>query len=393
MTIPLDVKQIALSKELTEIALELNKPRTLLQIFSKNNLKSGIYLYGPVGSGKTMLMNSFFEELTASKIIIHYQNFMQEIHKMMHKLQTENQKDIILKIAKDYAKNTRVLCIDEFEIKDITDAMIIGRLFDKLIKQNIFIFITSNTSPNNLYKNGLQRESFLPFIKIINNTFYVKYLDNHHDYRFDKALGVKGERIIYPLTLENQKKLEKIITDISDNRVLSKLTYREEFIGDMEYSTTTIPVHEDTSTELTYKLPLEGEYAKNSTNFTPQNIEVLGRKISFQKVHKRILVTDYNELFTRDLSYIDYINICQNFNVIIVQNVHTIDANDTNTVVRFINFIDNAYFYKILLFMSLEDDPNKIYQGSNRSEEFKRTISRLNEMNSAAYLLNNNLRN
>ncbi|WP_347939396.1 cell division protein ZapE [Rickettsia oklahomensis] len=383
MTITLDVKQIALSKEFAEIALELNKPRKLLQIFSKNNLKSGIYLYGPVGSGKTMLMNSFFKKLTAPKIIIHYQNLMQEIHKTRHKLQTENQKDIIAKIAKGYAKKTRVLCIDEFEIQDITDAMIISRLFYELTKQNIFIFITSNTSPNNLYKDGLQLESFLPFIKIIYNTFYVKYLDNHHDYRFDKALGVTGERIIYPLTLENQNKLEKIITG-----VLAKLAYREECIGDTEQSTIAYtPVRQDANNGLN----LEVELKRNYTNFTPQNIEVLGKTISFQKVHKRILVTDYNELFTRNLSYIDYVNICQNFKVIIVHNVHTIE--DTNTVVRFINFIDNAYFYKILLFMSLEDNPNKIYQGSNRSEEFKRTISRLNEMNSASYLLNHYFRN
>jgi len=341
----LDAKQAALLEELKQLAAELNKPKSLFKFFNQNNLKSGIYLYGPVGSGKTMLMNSFFEAISIPKTIIHYQNFMQEIHKTMHKLQTENQKDIIPKIAKNYAKQTKVLCIDEFEIKDITDAMIIGRLFSELIKQNIFIFITSNTIPSNLYKDGLQRESFLPFIEIINNKFYVKCLDNHHDYRFDKALGVKGDRIIYPLTLENQNKLKKIITDISDNNLVS------------------------------------------------QNIEVLGREISFQKVHKKILVTDYNELFIRDLSYIDYVNICQNFNVIIVRNVQIIDANDTNTAVRFINFIDNAYFYKILLFMTLQDKPTKIYQGSNRSEEFKRTISRLNEMNSESYLLNNDFRN
>ena len=344
-TLLLDVKQAALLEELKQLAIGLNKPKSLFKFFNQNNLKSGIYLYGPVGSGKTMLMNSFFEAIKIPKTILHYQNFMQEIHKSMHKLQTENPKDIIPKIAKGYAKKTRVLGIDEFEIKDITDAMIIGRLFNELIKQDIFIFVTSNTSPNNLYKDGLQRESFLPFIKIINNTFYVKYLDNHHDYRFDKVLGVKGARIIYPLTLENQNKLKKIITDISDN------------------------------------------------NLVTQNIQVLGREISFQKVHKRILVTDYNELFARDLSYIDYVNICHNFNVIIVGHVHTIDANDTNTAVRFINFIDNAYCYKILLFMSLEDNPNKIYQGSARAAEFKRTISRLNEMNSESYLSNNYFKN
>jgi len=337
VTIKLDVKQAALLEELNQITAELNNLKNLFRFFSKNNLKSGVYLFGPVGTGKTMLMNSFFEKLNVPKIMVHYQNFMQEIHKSMHKLQIENQKDILPKIAKDYARKTRILGIDEFEIKDITDAMIIGRLFSELIKQNIFIFITSNTKPNNLYKDGLQRDSFLPFIDKINSEFYVKYLDNNHDYRFDKALNVKGERIIYPLTLENQNKFKKIIADVSDN------------------------------------------------NFSSQNIEVLGREISFQKVHKRVLLTDYNELFTRKLSYIDYVNICQKFNVIIVQNVEIIPVDNTDTVVRFINFIDNAYFYKTLLFMSLEGKPNRIYQGQARSEEFKRTISRLNEMNSESY--------
>jgi cell division protein ZapE len=338
--VKLDIKQKLILKELKEIVSELKKKPRLLKIFNKKNLKSGIYLYGPVGTGKTMLMKLFFEMLNSSKVIIHYQNFMQEIHQNIHKLQNQNESknNIIPKIAKIYVQKIKVLCIDELEIKDITDAMIIGNLLTELIKQGIFVFITSNTKPDNLYKNGLQRESFIPFIDKINSEFYIKYLDNNHDYRFDKALSAENTRIIYPLTSENRNKMAKIINEISD--------------GD----------------------------------FTPQNIDVLGREVQFQKVNKKILLTDHEELFARELSYIDYVNICKKFNVIIVQNVQTISSDNTNIAVRFINFVDNAYFYKTLLFMSMQESPEKIYQGPHRQEEFKRTISRLHEMNSSNYL-------
>lgn len=336
----LDEKQSALLDELKKIATELNKKKSLLDILNKNNLKSGIYLYGSVGTGKTMLMNSFFELLTTSKIIIHYQNFMQQVHQAMHQLQGENESknNIIPKIAKNYAKKVKVLCIDEFEIKDITDAMIIGNLLAELIKQGVFIFVTSNTKPDNLYKDGLQRESFLPFIDKINGEFYIMQLDNNHDYRFDKALEIANDRIIYPLTLENQSKLTQIIKDITEDRL------------------------------------------------TPQTLEVLGREISFKQGYKKVLITDFEELFTRNLSYIDYVNICQKFNIIVVKNIQIVRPDNTDIAVRFINFIDNAYFYKILLFMTLEDQPEKIYQGAARREEFKRTVSRLREMNSDVYL-------
>nr|WP_253307555.1 cell division protein ZapE [Rickettsia endosymbiont of Ceutorhynchus assimilis] len=336
----LDVKQTALLEKLKILVAKLNKPKGLFNIFNKNNLKSGIYLYGPVGTGKTMLMQSFYELLNLPKIMIHYQNFMQEIHQNIHKLQEEKEakNNIFPKIAKNYAKKTKILCIDEFEIKDITDAMIIGSLLAELIKQEVFIFVTSNTSPDNLYKDGLQRESFLPFIDKIYAEFYIMQLDNDHDYRFDKALEATTERITYPLTLENKNKLKQVVLDIGN--------------GD----------------------------------FLPHDIEVFGRVLSFKKAHKNILLTNFDELFTGEVSYIDYVNICRKFNIIIVENVQIIRPDNTDIAVRFINFIDNAYFYKILLFMTLEDQPEKIYQGAARREEFKRTVSRLREMNSDLYL-------
>ncbi len=286
-------------------------------------------------------MQYFFEHLRIKKLMVHYQNFVQYVHKNIHQSQNElgSKNNIIKKIASNYAKQAKVICIDEFEIKDITDAMIIGPLIFELIKFKVFIFITSNTKPENLYQDGLQRNSFLPIIKEINQQFDVMYLNSNHDYRLDKIIKMADQRIIYPI---NEA------TRITINNIIVNLT--------------------------------------NNDQLVPIDIEIFGRKISFTKANKKILVTDFVELFTRELGYVDYVAICQKFSIIIVENITIIDSGNTDLVVRFINFIDNAYFYKLVLFMTLQDEPKKIYQNGFRQSEFKRTISRLYEMNSENYV-------
>ncbi|MFU7503154.1 MAG: AFG1/ZapE family ATPase, partial [Candidatus Tisiphia sp.] len=117
-----------------------------------------------------------------------------------------------------------------------------------------------------------------------------------------------------------------------------------------------------------------------------KDILVFGRKISFKMASEKILVTDFEELFVRELGYVDYVNICQKFSIIIVENIRIISSDNTDLAVRFINFVDNAYFYKVVLFMTLQDEPIKIYQNGFRKGEFNRTISRLYEMNSDSYV-------
>ena len=315
--------------------------KSFFNLFTNNNvLKHGVYLYGHVGTGKTILMKYFYQTLGVKKLIIHYQNLMQSVHKDIHSFRstTKSTNESIKKIAKNYAKNVKVICIDEFEIKDITDAMIIGPLLFELIKCNVFVFITSNTKPGDLYKDGLQRNSFLPVIKEIYSKFEVMYLDSNHDYRLDKVLQLTN-RIIYPINDNTRPEIQEIITELSSNN-----------------------------------------------QFLPMEIEVFGRKILFKMASNTTLITDFNELFVRELSYADYVNLCQKFTVIMVENVSIINSENSDLAVRFINFIDNAYFYKVILFMTLQDEPTKIYQNGLRKEEFKRTISRLHEMNSASYV-------
>jgi cell division protein ZapE len=331
----LDEVQLKILGKLEETASNIDQ-QSFFKFFKPTLPKQGIYMYGGVGRGKTMLMLAFYHRMKCSKQMVHYQNFMQLVHKDIHKLQMDNSDKLIARLAKNYSDKGKILCLDEFEIKDITDAMIIKKLFIELNKNKVFIFITSNTLPNNLYKDGLQRESFLPFIDFIYEKFEILHLDNNHDYRLDK-LSELNNRVIYPINSDSNLKIKNIISKLTDDKIE---------IG---------------------------------------SIEVFGRRISFAKTHGDTLITDFAELFMRDLGYSDYVNICQKFSTIILQDVPVIEQSNSDLITRFINFIDNAYFYKVLLFITLNVSPEKIYTDGKRLDEFKRTISRLYEMNSNSY--------
>ncbi|WPY00348.1 Cell division protein ZapE [Candidatus Trichorickettsia mobilis] len=335
----LDTVQLTLIDKIEAITNSLTQQSTWIPQFfkPKKYTKSGIYLYGGVGRGKTMLMQAFYNNLKLTKTMLHYQDFMLSIHKNLHNLQGTTTSKIIADLAANYAREWQILCLDEFEIKDITDAMIIGKLFVELNKRNVFIFITSNTKPEELYKDGLQRDSFLPFIDYLQYQFEILHLDNHHDYRLDKFITA-GDRVLYPLTQDTQDKIQHIITALTHNNSLTSIT-----------------------------------------------LEVFGRPITFQHAYQNILVTNFQELCMQAYGYADYVNICQRFKVVVLKNVIPISANNNDLITRFINFIDNAYFYKVLLFITLQDTPGKIYPEGRRAEDFKRTISRLYEMNSDSY--------
>lgn len=337
----LDKRQSLLFELLANLADSINNinktsfiEKILTSFKNKKNSK-GVYLYGDVGRGKTMLMEMLFEKLTVKKEIVHFQDFMQKFHQKIHKFQSNNGADkVIQNLAKEIAARVKVLCIDEFEIKDITDAMLVMRLFSFLSQNGVFIFLTTNIMPDNLYKDGLQRESFLPFIENIKKDFLILDLNSEKDYRLEKLAATKN-KIFFPINDENKIALSKIKDSLCSSQEL------------------------------------------HSGNF-----EIFGRRVVFSRTHQNILFTNFDELFMQDFGYVDYVNLCQRFKIIVVEGVRQISEDENDVITRVINFIDNAYFYKLLLFALLETEPSLIYVAGKKLDEFRRTVSRLNEMNS-----------
>ncbi len=340
----LDDNQNRLLKQLEEISKTIQPiswVTKLKKIFKKNTYPNGIYLYGTVGSGKTMLMELFYKKINVNKKMVHYHSFMNELHIMIQKIKSINHHyKLIKKLAISISKTIRVLCIDELEIKDISDAMIIQKLVDYLIKNNVFLFFTSNISPDNIYKDGLNRELIFPFINIIKSNFLVLSLNSDKDYRYKKInSNIYNKRIIFPINKQSKKNIKKIIKTLCNNNKIQ-----------------------------------------------PSNIKILGRNICFKKVYKDTLLTTFTELCISEFSYVDYVAICKVYSIIVLEDVPELKADEINLVIRLIQFIDSAYFYKVLLFVTLTKHPSDIYKHEKMNQEFQRTISRLQEMDSINYL-------
>ena len=318
---------------------------------TKNNLINNIYIHGKVGRGKSMLMQNFYNNLSINnKLYLHFSDFMQKIHEEMHVIRsyTSFSKDKLVEIAiKNIVKKNIVICLDEFQVDDVTDAMILKKIISYLFKGNIFMVFTSNSKPEDLYQNILQRQSFLDFINgIFKPNCIIFNLDSDTDYRRGFLRKVK-QHYFFPINQENNTKILSILHRLTNKNKLNK----EEI-----------------------------EITRN-------------RKIFINKSYKNIALFNFKELFLNAMGSKDYKYICNKYNIIFLLNIPKLSPDDRNEAKRLILFIDQAYEAKISLLILSEVDIDEIYKKGVDSFKFKRTASRLKEMMSDDYgkliMLNN----
>jgi cell division protein ZapE len=324
-----------------KINLEENKKSFSITkaVLKKQQAIKGLYLYGSFGTGKSMLMNLFFDNLLIKeKYKVHFHNFMLEMHEYMHKLKKTNKNDPLLHAAKFIASKYKILYIDELEVTDIADAMIVGKLFRELINHNIILIFTSNFAPNELYKDGLQRDSFLPFIQLMEEKLDIVKLRSDYDYRKNKLKSLETRYYIYQELMDSQK-----------------------FIYD--------------------------SFLKLSNNSTPKNLvlNVNSHELLCPITSIDTAVFSFDQLCRSPLSVADYRAICERFDSIIVSEIPKLSSDEHNEAKRFMNLVDTIYEFDKFLICSSTVEIDSIYTQGKWSYEFKRTISRLHEMQSEAY--------
>lgn len=302
----------------------------------------GVYFYAGVGRGKSMLMDLFQECLPSSipSQRVHFHEFMISVHDYVHSRRSddsirEGADESIPLFAARIAEQSRVLCFDEFHVVDIADAMILGRLYRCLFEQGVVIVSTSNWAPDDLYKDGLQRDRFLPSIELIKEKMEVFHLDSPHDYRA-QFLAEEGS---YFHPLSNAKP--------HMDKVLKALT--------------------------------GGAAVKSDV------LHVKGREIVVPECANGVARFQFADLFEQPLGAEDYLKISETYRSVLLEGVPKMGAGKRNEIKRLMNFIDVLYEGKNRLIVSAEALPEDLYRGRDHAYEFERTISRLNEMQSADY--------
>ncbi|MCC5856546.1 MAG: AFG1 family ATPase [Ectothiorhodospiraceae bacterium] len=297
---------------------------------------TGLYMWGGVGRGKTYLMDTFYDCLPfPEKRRMHFHRFMHLVHGQLKGIR--DQQDPLKLVARDFAADTRVLCFDEFFVSDITDAMILAGLLEALFDLGVTLVATSNIPPEELYKNGLQRERFLPAIRLLQQHTRVLNVDGGTDYR----LRYLEQAEIYhaPLDAEAERVLE------------------EEF------------------------RQLAPEVGKRDCSIT-----IEGRRIPVRALADDLVWFEFRDICDGPRSQTDYIEISREFHTVFVANVPVLDQTMENQARRFISLVDEFYDRNVKLIITAAAEPEELYQGSRLRFEFQRTVSRLREMQSRDYL-------
>ena len=304
------------------------------KFLKKKKNKLGFYLVGDVGVGKTMILNFFFNKLKKKKLRLHFNEFMIKFHNFV--FQNKNKENVIEIFVKNLKKDTQIIYFDEFQVTNIVDAMILGKLFKIIFESNIKVIFSSNIKINHLYKDGLQRDQFIPFIKILENNCYEKELSIKEDYRSSNNTNL--ERFLSPIDESSNFKFNKFFRKITKNK-----------------------------------------------DKTSKVLEIKGRKIVLENFYDKIAKFEFEELCNRNLGSEDYIKIAETCEFIFIKNLPDFNDNNSNQQQRFITLIDIIYEKKIPLMITSQVDLNLIKSSSNMTEPFRRTISRLYELTSINY--------
>jgi len=339
-----DAAQLAVARRLDEVLTRLQgwQPQRagLRSLFARAGraVPRGLYIYGPVGRGKTMLADLFFELAGfAPKLRRHFNEFMAEVHERIGKAREAVDGDPIPLVADGIAEEARLLCLDELQVTDIADAMILGRLFTQLFERGIVVIATSNSAPRALYKDGLNRQLFLPFIDVLEAHMDAVELVSAKDYRLDKLAGL-------PLYFTPADARAQAELDRHWERLTGGHPGREEAV------------------------------------------HVKGRSVRVPAASMGIARFDFTELCEVPLGSLDYLHLAHAYHTIIVDRIPVLTRERRDTARRFMNLIDTLYDNGVCLVASAAAEPAGLYPEGTESDAFQRTRSRLMEMRSEDYL-------
>jgi cell division protein ZapE len=300
----------------------------------------GLYIFGGVGRGKSMLMDLFYDTAPVErKRRVHFHAFLQDVHARFNDFRAENSEggDPIPSVAAAIADEAWLLCFDELQVVNIVDAMILGRLFEGLLERDVVIVATSNRPPGDLYKNGLQREKFQPFIDLISARLDILQLDAARDFRLERMLGMQ----VYHQPLDAEAKSD-----------------------------------------------LDRYFAELTEGYTPaaDKIEVKGRIVEIPSAAAGVGRTSFNNLCAEALGPADYLEIAERYHTLILDDIPRMDGALKSEASRFITLIDALYENKVNFICSADAPPEELYVLGEGVFEFERLVSRLMEMQSEEYL-------
>ena len=321
-------------------ALAVYEPdkKSFLGLGKKQTAPRGLYIHGPVGRGKSMLMDMFFDNVAfASKQRIHFHDFMARVHRDVKRWREADPGDPIPHVAKGIRATAALLCFDEFQVSDIADAMILGRLFEALFDLGVVVVATSNRSPRELYENGINRQLFIPAIDLMERRMDVLKLDGPIDYRLARL--ERGRVYFTPLDAQARAALDEAWHDLT-----------------------------------------------GVAHGTPGELDVQGRKLAVPEQAKGVARFTFDQLCAAALGAQDYLALADNFHALVLSGIPQLTADQRNEAKRFVTLIDALYERSVKLACSAAATPAELYRAGDGVFEFERASSRLIEMQTPDYL-------